>query len=106
VQDPLRVAERLGEDGQVVERHRVHQHGPRALPAELDQVGAGGVAVAGRAFGVDRDRSGSGPERLDGLRERGIGVHDRGQSVAQLEQRHLGSLGDLLVGGSLSDLGV
>ena len=42
---------------------RVDQRGAGALAAQLDQVGAVGVAVAGGPLGVDRDRSGAGGEQ-------------------------------------------
>ncbi len=65
--DPLRVRDCVGERSQrlvgyVAERQRVHQERPGALPAELDQVGALRVAVAGGALGVDGKRSGAGRE--------------------------------------------
>ena len=55
---------------QRVERDRVDQAGAGALAAQLDQVGAGGVAVARGPLGVDRDRAGAGRERGAGLGQR------------------------------------
>ena len=58
VQDPLRAVERGAcERGQVVVGDRVDQRRARALPAQLDQVGTVGVAVARRPLGVEGDRA-------------------------------------------------
>ncbi len=86
VQDPLHALERLGERGEVGERDRVDQRGAGALAAQLDEVGPGGVAVAGGALGVDGDRTGAGGEPLAHLGQGRRGVDDRGQAVAEGEQ--------------------
>ena len=52
--------------------------GAGALAAQLDQVGARGVAVARGALGVDRDRTGAGGERGAGLGQRRPGCRRSG----------------------------
>ena len=93
VQDPLGAGEGLLEGGQGLEGDRVDQPGAGALAAQLDEVGAGRVAVARRPLGVDGDRAGGRGERLAGLGEARLGVGDPGQPVAQGQQRDLGGLG-------------
>ena len=89
VQDPLGVADGLLQRGQPVEGDRVDQVGAGALAAQLDEVGAVGVAVARGALGVDRDRAGAAgdglADRLQGLG----GLHDRRHRLAQSQQRGL-----------------
>ena len=86
VQDPLGAGQGLLERGERVEADRVDQEGAGALAPELDQVGAGGVAVARGPLGVDRDRTGRRRERRAGLGQERRGLGEEGQSVAQLEQ--------------------
>ena len=62
---------------------RVDQRGAGALAAQLDQVGAVGVAVARGALGVDGDRAGAGGEGRARLGQPGVGLDDLGQAVAQ-----------------------
>ena len=92
VQDPLGALERRGQRRQRLEGDRVDQPGAGVLAAELDEVGATGVAVAGGPLGVDRDRSGAGRDRGARLGQPGLGVGDRRQPLAQQEQRSLGRL--------------
>ena len=86
MQDPLGAGQGLLQRVQGVEADRVDQERAGALAAELDQVGARGVAVAGGALGVDRDRPGAAGQRPAGLGQRRRGVGERRQAVAQLEQ--------------------
>ena len=53
-------AMRVLDQRQVGQRNRVDQPGAGAVAAQLDQVGALAVAVAGGALGVDGDRAGAG----------------------------------------------
>jgi hypothetical protein len=87
MQDPLGVGQRLVEKRQILKGHRVDQSGPGPLAAQLDEIGALGVAIAGGALGVDGHRPGPGRERLDDTLE-GIGcVGDRRERFAETEQR-------------------
>jgi len=87
VQHPLDTGERLAEPGQVGTGHGVDQRGARAGAAQLDEVGALSVAVAGRPFGVDGDGPGARGERGDHLGERGlVGDHGR-NALTRLQQR-------------------
>ena len=62
--------------------------GAGALAAQLDQVGAGGVAVAGRPLGVDGDRTGAGGERGARPRRAPASVSTtRGRPSRSVEQR-------------------
>ena len=92
VQDPLGALERGGQRGQRLERDRVDQPGAGVLAAELDEVGATGVAVARGPLGVDRDRSGAGHDRGARLGQPGLGVGDRRAALRGAEQRSLGHL--------------
>jgi hypothetical protein len=80
-------SDRGAQRGQVRQRHRVDQHGAGAAAAQLDQVGALAVAVAGGALGVDRDRSGAGGEAGDRVGEPGGGGDRLGDALARLDQR-------------------
>jgi len=112
VDHPLHALERLGERGQVRERHRVHQCGPGAVPAQLHQVGALAVPVAGRAFGVDGHGARACRERLREAGERVGGVEDGGNALGGFRERgqrprfrgHRGRLG--CSGGWLGGSGV
>src|SRR5699024_118821 len=55
VQHPLEGVERGGQHVQAARRYRVHQGRAGAFAAQLHQVGAAPVAVAGGALGVDGD---------------------------------------------------
>ena len=77
VQHPLDAHERPRERRQVGHGDRVDQCGPGALAADLDQVRALAVAVAGRALGVHGDRAGARAERSD----------DGGQCLRGLDDR-------------------
>ena len=89
VQDPLGVADRLVERGQVVEGDRVDQRGAGPLATQLDQVGARGVAVARGPLGVERDRAGARARRRSTTSaRRGVGLGDRRAA------RRAGSAGD------------
>ena len=59
----------------------------RAFAAQLDEVGALGVAVAGRALGVDGDRAGAGGEAGHDLGQRLGVLGDRRDPVAGREQQ-------------------
>ena len=76
VQDPLGALEGLLQRGQRVEGDRVDQEGAGAFAAQLDQVGAGRVAVAGGPLGVDGDRAGAAGDGRADLGEAGRGVDD------------------------------
>ena len=83
VQHPLGVGDGLVEGAQVGQRQRVDQRRAGAGPAQLHQVGALAVAVAGGALGVDGHRAGAGREPGDDLGEPagvvdGSGVPSRG----------------------------
>ncbi len=87
VQDPLGALEGLLQRGQRGHRDRVDEPGAGALAAQLDQVGAVGVAVARGALGVDGHRPGRRRERGARLEQALVGVDHLGEAVAQLEQR-------------------
>ena len=73
---------------EVGQRDRVDQRGAGAVAAQLHQVGALAVAVAGGPLGVDGDRAGAGGEAPRRRRPVGLGVVDDGwDAVARLEQR-------------------
>ena len=86
MQHPLDAHERLGQRRQVGHGDRVDQRGAGALAADLDQVGALPVAVAGRALGVDGDRAGARAERRDDGGERLRGLDDGRDAVGRLGQ--------------------
>ena len=65
---------------------RVDERGARALAAQLHQIGALAVAVAGGALGVDGDRAGAGGEGGDHLGERVVVGDDRRDALAGFEQ--------------------
>ncbi|BFO16472.1 hypothetical protein SHKM778_28600 [Streptomyces sp. KM77-8] len=86
MQHPLGTGQRLAQGGQVGAGDGVDQRAAGALAAELDQIGALTVAVAGGALGVHGDRAGAGGERGDCLGERGL-VRDHGRNaLAGFEQ--------------------
>jgi len=87
VQHDLGVAERPGQLPQPAgQAGGVDQHRPGTRPAELDQVGAAAVAIAGGAFGVHGHRPRARRQRLDRLGQ-ALGVaHHRRYAVARLQQ--------------------
>ena len=87
VQDPLVVLEHGGQLGQVGAPDRVDEGRPGATATQLDQVGPLGVAVAGRALGVDRHRPGARREAGDELGEGRRGRGDRRNPVARGEEQ-------------------
>ena len=69
VQHDLGVGQRRVELGQVGAGDRVDQRAARAGAAQLHEVGAAAVAVAGGALGVHGDGAGARGERVDDARE-------------------------------------
>ena len=106
VQDPLGALEDLLQRRHRVERDRVDQERARALAAQLDQVGARGVAVAGRALGVDRDRTRAPRHGRAHLGQPGLGLDDLAQAVAQPEQGCVSGRGTLVGFGSVGGRGL
>ncbi len=104
VQDPLGAAQHLLQRGQGVERDRVDQGGAAAVAAQLEEVGALGVAVAGGALGVDRHRTGALGQPSADLGEGLLGLGDLGQAVGEGEQLGERRL-DLLAGLDLARVG-
>ncbi len=87
VQHPLDAGDGLTEPGQVGAGDGVDQCGARALTAQLHQIGALSVAVAGRALGVDGEGTRAGGEGRDRLGE-GLLVGDHGRNaLSGLQQR-------------------
>ncbi len=87
VQHPLDAGDGLTEPGQVGAGDGVDQRGARALTAQLHEIGALSVAVAGRALGVDGEGARAGGEGRDRLGE-GLLVGDHGRNaLSGLEQR-------------------
>ncbi|CAM5725592.1 hypothetical protein SMICM304S_09889 [Streptomyces microflavus] len=85
VQDPLGAGQ--GVDGREVgAADRVDQCAARAFAAQLHEVGALAVAVAGGALGVDGHRAGARGEGRDHPGEGVVGCHHRGNALARFEQ--------------------
>ncbi len=85
VQHPLVLGDGPAEGAEVGQLTRVDEHRAHVGPAQLDEVGALAVAVAGGALGVDRDRPGPGGEGLD----------DRGQLAGSVSGRGTPSRGSV-----------
>jgi hypothetical protein len=102
VEDPLGAGEGVLQRCEGGHPDGVDQPGACSFAAQLDQVGAVGVAVARGALGVDGDRSGRLGQGRTCLQEPGVGVDDLREAVAQLEQ---GGGCDLGLGCGLGGLG-
>lgn len=99
VQHPLDAGQRLVQRGEVGAGDRVDQRRARALAAELDEVGALPVAVAGGALGVHGDGAAARGEGGDHLGEGGLVGHHGRDALAGLQQgdRRLCSRGSAVV---------
>ncbi|CAO0826031.1 hypothetical protein SMICM17S_03345 [Streptomyces microflavus] len=86
VQDPLGAGQGGGQAGEVGAADRVDQCAARAFAAQLHEVGALAVAVAGGALGVDGHRAGARGEGRDHPGEGVVGCHHRGNALARFEQ--------------------
>ena len=90
VQHGFGTGQRRVQGRQVGAGHRVDQHGPGALAAQLDQEGPVPVAEPGGPLGVHRHRPLPAGQGRDGRAERSPGGHQRRHAVPGLEQRDRG----------------